>query len=110
MGVPRVVVLQILACVLGGYFAHRKGRNVVFWALACFLFAPMVLIIALLPPVVTQQDLRKCPKCSAIMLKSNSQCPRCGESMPIDMVECGSCGRFVPDARSCSECGAPLDS
>ena len=105
----KTLIIQLIAAAFGAYFASRKGRSVFAWGLACFLFPPLVILPALLPPVIRLEDIRRCSKCSAPVLKGAGSCPRCGESMPIDMVECGSCGKFVPEGRKCSECDAPLD-
>jgi len=104
----RTLIIQILAAALGAYLAGRKGRNSLAWGLAAFIFPPLAIIPAILPPIVRVEDIRRCPQCSAPMLKGTEKCPRCGESMPIDMVECGSCGKFVPEGKRCSECGSPL--
>ena len=87
----RTLVIQILAGILGAYLASRKGRSALGWGIAAFIFPPLALIPAILPPVVKLENLRRCPNCSGPVFKEDDNCPRCGESMPIDMVECRSC-------------------
>jgi hypothetical protein len=45
----RFFLFQLLVGVLGGYIASKKGRNPLFWGLACFVFPLMVLVIGILP-------------------------------------------------------------
>ena len=104
----RTLIIQILAAVLGAYLAHRKGRNVFAWAVACFFFPPVAIFTAFLPPVIRLTDITRCPACGVQVTKGSEACPRCGGGMPIDMAECPRCHKFVPDAGRCSECGSPL--
>lgn len=104
----RYLIIQIIAALAGAYMAGRKLRSISAWAIACFLFPPVLLILSALPRVITSADISRCPKCNSAVLRGSQSCPRCGDAMPIDMVECGACGKFVPEGGRCPECGAPL--
>lgn len=104
----RFLIIQIIAGVAGAYLAGRKLRSIVSWAIACFLFPPVFLILSMLPRVITADDISRCPKCNSTVLRGSQSCPRCGDAMPIDMVECRACNKFVPEGKRCSECGSPL--
>lgn len=101
----RLVVLQLIAGVIGGLIASRKGRNMLFWALLCFLFPLLTIVIAVLPPLKLAAQKAVCPGCSRPLDQNTHTCRNCGWKRPIELVQCRKCGSFVPEHEDCPTCG-----
>ena len=45
------MIIWILLCILVGYFAHLRGRNVWTWGIASFFFTPLIvgIVLAVMP-------------------------------------------------------------
>jgi ribosomal protein L32 len=100
--------LQALVGILGGIIAAKKGRNLFFWGLICFIFPLSVLIIGILPPVLKSGATKQCPYCKKIIRGAASECSSCGKEMPINLVKCEECGSFVPEGDFCMQCKRKL--
>jgi len=101
--VGRLVVLQLIAGAIGGFIAAKKGRNILFWALVCFLFPLLTIIISFLPTLKAAAQ-RQCPGCSHPLDKNDLACRNCGWKRPIELVQCRKCGSFVPEHEDCPNC------
>ncbi len=78
-----VWLFAILFALLTGYLAERKGRCVIGWGFAGFLFAIFALpIILLLPPIEG---------------KGHKSCSECGERIKEVARKCKHCGSVVPE-------------
>ncbi|NJD56042.1 MAG: hypothetical protein FIA94_06510 [Nitrospirae bacterium] len=101
----RLVVLQLIAGAVGGLFAAKKGRNIFFWALACFIFPLMTVIIAFLPSLRAEKRATLlCPGCSRPIGHNDDVCGYCGRKRTIALVQCRKCGSFVPEHEDCPVC------
>jgi len=101
--VGRLVVLQLIAGAIGGFIAAKKGRNILFWTLACFLFPLLTIAISFLPTLKAAAQ-RLCPSCSRPIDKDDLACGNCGWKIPIELVQCRKCGSFVPEHEHCPNC------
>jgi len=102
--VGRLVVLQIIAGAIGGLIAAKKGRNILFWILACFLFPLLTVIISFLPSLKDKAPEKQCPGCSHPVGPREDACRNCGWKRPIELVQCRTCGNFVPEHENCPAC------
>jgi RNA polymerase subunit RPABC4/transcription elongation factor Spt4 len=104
----RILLLRVFAALIGGYVAHRKGRSVVLWGLACGVIPLAVLVVLLLPPVLAKGRTKRCPHCSRIVPAGDTVCRYCKRELPIELVHCRECGSFVPEREYCSNCHRKL--
>ncbi|HYQ47600.1 MAG TPA: hypothetical protein VEP69_00915 [Thermodesulfovibrionales bacterium] len=100
----RLVVLQLIAGAIGGLLAAKKDRSILFWALACFLFPLLAVILAFLPPLRAAERAMLCPGCSRPIDRNDHVCRYCGRKQTIDLVQCRKCGSFVPENEDCPVC------
>jgi hypothetical protein len=83
----RYVLLLIVAGIVGGIIAGRKGRSRIGWFILCGLSPLLIIVIALLPPVVSKGHTKKCPYCAEIIKEDAIVCKHCGREMPIEMIK-----------------------
>jgi RNA polymerase subunit RPABC4/transcription elongation factor Spt4 len=104
----RIMLLRVIAGVVGGYIAYRKGRNMLLWGVACAVVPLVVIVVLLLPSVVTKGQTKRCPNCSRIIPAGDAVCRYCKKELPIELVKCSECGSFVPQRDYCSSCHRKL--
>jgi RNA polymerase subunit RPABC4/transcription elongation factor Spt4 len=98
----------VIAAVIGGYVAYRKGRNMFLWGLACGIMPLAVIVVLILPPVLKKGQTKRCPHCSRIIPASDTVCRYCKKELPIELVQCKECGSFVPEQDYCAQCHRKL--
>jgi len=108
ISVGRLVVLQLIAGAIGGLIAAKKGRNALFWTLACFLFPLLIIIISFLPSRHPETPMKRCPQCLRRLDSDEDACRDCSGKKPIELVQCRACGSFVPEDTACPECGKKI--
>jgi len=94
--------------LVGGFIANKKGRDKFFWAILCFIFPPVILVILLLQPKVSTGKTKRCPYCSKVIYEKDSVCRHCKRELPINLVQCKECGSFVPEKDYCMQCNKKL--
>ena len=83
----RYVLLVIIAGIVGGIIARRKGFNPIWWFILCALFPLLIIVIALLPPLAAKGYTKRCPYCAEIIKEDANFCKHCGREQPIEMVK-----------------------
>ena len=97
---PPMMIIWILLCVLVGYCADRKGRNMWAWGIASLFLSPLLIgiTLALMPDETDKTNNRsrsfvadddseedseevRCPECGYLADASEQFCPRCGEML-----------------------------
>jgi len=82
----RYFILLVVAGIVGGIIAMRKGRNPLLWFIICALIPLLVAVILVLPPVVSRGYTKKCPFCAEIIKEDATFCKHCGREQPIEMA------------------------
>ncbi len=106
----RFLILSIIAGILAGTIAYRKGRNYFIWAIICFFFPLLILILLLLPPILSGGRTKQCAYCARIINESDRACKYCSREQPINLVQCKECGSYVPEKHSCEHCAKKMRS
>jgi len=86
----RYVILLIIAGIVGGIIAIRKGRSPILWFILCALFPLLIIVIALLPPMVSKGYTKECPYCVEIIKEDAIVCKHCGRELPVEMIKVSS--------------------
>ncbi|MBI5075114.1 MAG: hypothetical protein HZB62_08135 [Nitrospirae bacterium] len=100
----RLYILQLIAGIVGGFIAAKKGRSVLFWFLLCFILPLFTIVILILPSLKAEAAGRRCPNCSQPLSKREDRCGHCGWQTPIELVQCSTCGSFVSGQENCPTC------
>ena len=82
----RYVLLVIIAGIVGGIIARRKGRSPVCWFILCAIVPLLIAVIIILPPLASKGFTKKCPYCAEIIKEDAMFCKHCGREQPIEMV------------------------
>lgn len=75
----RYAILFAIAGLAGAIIARPKGRSPILWFILCAIAPPLVIAIALLPPVVSRGFTKKCPHCAEIIKEDATVCKYCGQ-------------------------------
>ena len=95
------MVLWLFLCVVVGYYANEKGRNMWAWGIASLVFTPVIvgIVLALMPDNTDkdgggrtapssngsyEEDIVeevRCPECGYLADAGEQFCPRCGEML-----------------------------
>lgn len=86
----RYVLLLIIAGIVGGIIARRKGRSPILWFVLCALVPLLIAVIVVLPPMVSKGYTKKCSYCAEIIKEDANFCKHCGREQPIEMVKVSS--------------------
>jgi hypothetical protein len=86
----RYVLLLIIAGIVGGIIAKRKGRSPICWFILCAIVPLLIIVIAVLPPLVSKGYSRKCPYCAEIIKEDAIVCKHCSRELPIEMIKVSS--------------------
>ena len=86
----RYVLLLIIAGIVGGIIAGRKGRNPILWFILCAIVPLLIAVIIVLPPLVSKGHTKKCHYCAEIIKEDTVVCKHCGMEQPIEMVKVSS--------------------
>mgnify|MGYP001594578478 CR=1 FL=1 len=86
----RYLVLLIIAGIVGGIIAGRKGRSPIWWFILCALFPLLIVVIAVLQPLVSRGYTKKCLYCAEIIKEDAIVCKHCGREQPIEIIKVSS--------------------
>ena len=86
----RYVLLLIIAGIVGGIIAGRKGRNPILWFILCAIVPLLIAVIIVLPPLVSKGHTKKCHYCAEIIKEDAIVCKHCGREQPIEIVKVSS--------------------
>jgi predicted nucleic acid-binding Zn ribbon protein len=86
----RYVLLVIIAGIVGGIIARRKGRSPIWWFILCAIVPLLIAVIIVLPPLVSKRYTKTCPYCAEIIKEDAKFCKHCGKEQPIEMVKVSS--------------------
>lgn len=80
-----VFIIDLIVAISAFKMAHRKDRADSMWALFCFLFLPLILILWILPDRSWNQvkkngpaQLHQCAVCNGPISSDAQKCPTCG--------------------------------
>jgi len=82
----RYVLLIIIAGIVGGIIAIRKGRRPILWFILCAIVPLLIAVIIVLPSLVSKGYTKKCSYCAEIIKEDANFCKHCGKEQPIEMV------------------------
>ncbi len=100
---------MLIGAILGGIIAHNKGRNILFWTVACGLLPLLLLVLLALPRRPKHGEWRPCPFCMAVVPWTATVCAYCRREMPPPhSAPCKYCGAEVWAGHdTCPQCGNP---
>lgn len=86
----RYVLLVIIAGIVGGIIARKKGRNLLYWFILCAVVPLFIVVLVVLPPLVAKGYTKKCIYCAELIKEDAIVCKHCGREQPIEMIKMSS--------------------
>ena len=76
----RYIILVLIAGIIGGIIAHRKGHSPILWFALCTIVPLLIIVILILPPKVAKGYTKKCLYCAEIIKENAMVCRHCGNN------------------------------
>ncbi|HAR49535.1 MAG TPA: hypothetical protein DCR81_05430 [Smithella sp.] len=92
--------IAVICAGVSSVVAKNKGRSEFGWGLSAFIIGPLVLLVALLPPVANGKTTKNCPFCSEVIKYNAKICKYCNSQL-ITVIPKSNNNKVV----SCPQCG-----
>ena len=77
----RYFIIAIIAGIIGGIIARKKGYNQIVWFILCAIVPLLIVVILILPTKVAKGLTKMCYNCAEIIKEEAMFCKHCGYSL-----------------------------
>jgi uncharacterized membrane protein YtjA (UPF0391 family) len=77
----RYLIIAVIAGIIGGIIAQRKGYNQLLWFILCAFVPLLIFVVLILPPQESKGITKKCPYCAELIKEDAIICKHCGNNV-----------------------------